>query len=119
MAQAEPVKWADGTSKEATVLGFYPSAVELKTENGTKEVKLRDLHPEWIKSKYPEERAAALQSELLQLEEAIQHLKNGSGPTPQELVKKIEQLQFRAKSLEEENAKLKAQLKNAKRPSRK
>lgn len=115
-ADAEPVKWVDGKVTEASAWKLHPSLVELTTEKGTEKVELKKLDPEWIKAKLPEEDVATLQATISDREREINVLRNICCPVPmKEIVKKIEELAARNRTLEEENAKLKAELKKSKR----
>lgn len=115
---AEPVKWADGRITEASELKLQPAVLVLATDKGTEKVELRNLDPEWIKKKFPEEDAAAMQATFLLVEKEIQRLR-GSQPDPQAINRVLRQLQSQIKALEEENAKLKEDLKKQRKPSRK
>lgn len=115
-ADAEPVKWVDGKVTDASAWKLYPSLVELTTENGTEKVELKKLDPEWIKAKFPEEEVAVLQATINELQKELHHWVGTLCPvSPKEIAMKIEELAVRNKALEEENAKLKAELKKSKR----
>jgi peptidoglycan hydrolase CwlO-like protein len=114
----EPVKWADGNVTEAFSCKLQPSSVELTTANGIENVELGKLDPEWLKSKFPGEEVlslrAALKQSTLQLSKMSEQL-YGASEGARILFKRISELESRTKELEEENTKLKAELKKTKK----